>query len=410
MMEAEERGHHWIGGDRFVCENCLADEDLKTFVRDNLDDDGSTRCSYCGRSGKTQIAIPIDLLLEEITEALLTEYEQADGSFFDSESGDWMMPTFDTDELFRYELDEFPLDNDDLAEDIIGSFTIDPWCKRGPLWLDPREALQAGWETFTQQVQHVTRYLFFAREDLPYEEGFPPGQILARIREIVDEHNLVNDLEGGSRVFRARHTLDGSPLTTVEELGAPTANQAKTSSRMSAAGIPVFYGAFERDTAVEETLEHVAAGGNARAVRVSWGMFETRDLMLVLDLRRVPDVPGLFSSQRAQRPPLGFLRTFASEVAKPIPIDGSEHIAYAPTQVVAEYFRHVYQTPAGERLDGIVYPSSVRGGGTSCVLFSSAESCCLLEEGWRGGQNHHLALDPQTIGSARFKVKWQPET
>jgi hypothetical protein len=410
LLEAEDLGHRWIGGDQAVCEDCVADQDLKTFIREHLGaEDCSTRCTYCGRTENAEIAIPVDLLLREIREALLTEYQAADPSLFDNEDGEWMIPTFDTEGLFQNELDEFPFDSDALAADVIGSFTIDPWSERDPLWLDPGEALVVGWQAFSQQVQHVTRYLFFAQEDLPYDDGVPPGEILTRLGALVNEHNLVTDLGGGTRLFRARHTtVDLPPLTTAEELGAPTADQAKTSSRMSAAGIPVFYGALEQDTAIEETRAHVAEGHPAGEIQVSWGSFETRDLMRVLDLGRVPDVPGLFSPDRTQRPALGFLHTFASEVAKPIPIDGSEHTSYAPTQVVAEYFRHAYRTPAGERLDGILYPSSVRDGGTSCVLFLGAENCCLLEGGWMGVQDHRLALDPASLGSSRFQARREP--
>jgi RES domain-containing protein len=174
---------------------------------------------------------------------------------------------------------------------------------------------------------------------------------------------------------------------------------------MSAAGIPVFYAAFERDTAMQETIAHVKETGESRKVQICWGTFETKEPIQVLDLRRVPDKPGLFSIQRAKRPAIGFLRHFAEEIAKPIQIDGLEHIEYTPTQAVAEFFRHVHRTPAGDRVQGIIYPSAIADG-TSCVLFFGAKHCCSLQDGWHKDSEHQLGLLPESIGSITFETKW----
>jgi hypothetical protein len=412
LIERDERGYGWIGNGVFVCEACLADADLRSFVRDHLDGDiGNTRCSYCDRIEDRVIAIPVDAVLEEIADALFTEYEQADASLFDSETGDWLMPTFDTGELFAYELGEYPFHNERLADDIMGAFAVDPWSERDPLWLDPGEALVAGWEGFAYQVKHVTRYLYFPPEATPFEDAVPPGQILTKIGEFAEEHDLFAQLEAGTHLFRARHRLDMSVLTTVEDLGAPTAEQATTSSRMSAAGIPVFYGSLEKETAIEETLAHVSTGGGGtREVQVSWGSFWTTRAMRVLDLRRVPSISGLFGAGRHQRPTIRFLRTFAAEVGKPIPIGGQEHVEYAPTQVVAEFFRHANATPDGERLDGINYPSAVRDAGSSCVLFFSGDNCGLPGLQGRIGQRIEMTLDPASLGSVRCTSRWEQAT
>jgi|SRR5471030_15803 len=50
-----------------------------------------------------------------------------------------------------------------------------------------------------------------------------------------------------------------------------------------------------------------------------------------------------------------------------------EHVDYAPSQVVSEYFALVFQSDGdGSKLDGIVYPSAVRPGGRNLVLFPTA--------------------------------------
>ncbi len=106
--------------------------------------------------------------------------------------------------------------------------------------------------------------------------------------------------------------------------------------------------------------------------------------------------------------PLRFLHSFTSDVARPIPPDGREHSEYAPTQVVAEYFRHVYKTSDGSPVDGILYPSS-KTGGRSCVLFVGASEVCNEPE-WSGqDEPHTLFLKQGTAQSAVYSVRWDRE-
>jgi hypothetical protein len=90
----------------------------------------------------------------------------------------------------------------------------------------------------------------------------------------------------------------------------------------------------------------------------------------------LPSYPGIFNGQtQAERAPLQFLHRFVRECTQPIAKDGSEHIDYIPTQVVTEFFRHIFTDTEGKRLDGILYPSSKRNGGICCVLFCLNENC-----------------------------------
>lgn len=310
-----------------------------------------------------------------------------------------MVTSHGTDELFRYEIG-WPFANEELGKDLVDAFEIEEWVEISPLRLRPGEALVAGWEEFSKQVRTVTRYLFF-KEPEGYEDWVDPRRMLQEIHKLVDEYELVVQMERNTFLFRARHSWNLDEVyRSVEDLGAPSPEKAKTSSRMSPAGIPVFYGALDLDTAVAETLAHASAGGTTSRVRVSWGTFRTLDSMRLLDLTSMRPVPGFFSTERRNREALSFLGVFAKQVARPIPQDGREHIEYAPTQVVAEYFRHAYEGPDGSRIDGILYPSSVSEGGTSCVLFLGAEHCCDLEE-WDGtDEPHRLGLDGTSTGSS----------
>ena len=80
------------------------------------------------------------------------------------------------------------------------------------------------------------------------------------------------------------------------------------------------------------------------------------------------------------------------ELTRPIVKDGREHIEYVPTQIVTEYFRHVFRTSIGEQVKGILYRSSRNGEGTCCVLFFGNENCCETTAGWESEEKNWLGL------------------
>jgi hypothetical protein len=73
---------------------------------------------------------------------------------------------------------------------------------------------------------------------------------------------------------------------------------------MSPAGIPMFYGASERDTAIAEVMDK---DDDVASV----GRFVTSDDAWIVDLDRLPEVPSTFDEDRQQRRnPLRFLHGF----------------------------------------------------------------------------------------------------
>lgn len=68
------------------------------------------------------------------------------------------------------------------------------------------------------------------------------------------------------------------------------------------------------------------------------------------------------------------MRDFIEDFTKPIERSDRAHADYVPTQVVTEYFRHVYRTDDGHQIDGIIYPSS-KTGDKAIVIFADASGC-----------------------------------
>jgi RES domain/HEPN/RES N-terminal domain 1 len=401
QIQLDDLGYADIGG-KFACADCLDDTDLKLFVAQHVVE---KECSYCGQTADVPIAMSVDDLLAEFASAVMQAYRRVGPEdYFD---GEYMTEGDSMADLLEHTIGS-PFSNAGLEADIVAAFApTEEWCEANPYNLNEGEALLAGWQSFSEQIRGVSRYLFF--QDTQSLDEVPAEEILKHIHRLIDEYDLLIPFGRNQSIFRARHTWDlHTELSNASTLGPPTPEQAQGASRMSPAGIPVFYGAMDLDTAVEETLAHARAGIIKPEVKVCWGTFRTITPFTLVNLTSLPPIPEFFSAKRADREPLDFLRNFTADVARPIPSDGREHSEYAPTQVVAEYFRHVYRTPDGHQVDGILYPSS-KTGDQACVLFLGADEVCNEAE-WSGNDDpHRLFLKEGTYGSAVYSVRWKRE-
>ena len=88
-------------------------------------------------------------------------------------------------------------------------------------------------------------------------DGIPPEQMLTRLETIIDELGLVSSRDVAW--VRACHLRpDESP--SASRLGNVAGAFAKQSNRNSPAGVAIFYGSADAETALEEIGEPQAAG------------------------------------------------------------------------------------------------------------------------------------------------------
>jgi hypothetical protein len=173
-------------------------------------------------------------------------------------------------------------------------------------------------------------------------------------------------------VYRVRTHKSQEHPRTAAELGAPGAHLIDKSSRMSPAGVPLFYGALDPATATAEARE-----ANPGAEAWTTGTFRLRRPARVVDLSTPPGVPSLYDPERRHlRPGLIFLRHFVSEISKPFVRDDRIHIEYVPTQVVTEWLRTRFDPGPGEPLAGVLYGSSRNPGGINVSLFIDNDGAC----------------------------------
>ena len=367
LLEQQERGYRYVG-DKWVCAECFCDNAIRAFIIQRAE---ASACSYCEREADGEsIAAPLDDVLGLIVRGLEKIYRDPndEGVLWESAEGGWQGAVLGSHDVVAENL-PLPEGSDELLEDILASLQDRQWCQRGFWQLTPDEALIYGWDEFCHTVKHETRYLFTVAADRGEahrgSEEIEPARMLGQLGRLISEAGLVHQVPIGESVLRARVHDGTEEVRRASELGPPGAESARFSNRMSPAGIPMFYGAFDAATAEAETCEPHRDAGRVLSV----GRFKVARDLHVLDLSVLPPVPSIFDEDMsALRPGLIFLHEFAKDVARPIEKDGREHIEYVPTQIVTEFFRRVFTQPGAPPLDGIVYRSS-RTNGACCVLF-----------------------------------------
>jgi hypothetical protein len=252
------------------------------------------------------------------------------------------------------------------------------YCDRDWQILTPSEGMKFGWDRFAETVKHATRFLFFpepAEQDEDRSEPYlvRPEEMLEQLGEAIREGGLIRTIPAGTHIYRARGHEQGPGYTLPKELGPPPVEFAKTAGRMNAPGIVVFYGAYDRETALVE------ATGTHNLFTVA--EFEILSDLAIVDLTDLPSVPSIF--EPGPRDSLLFLRHFTQEVSHPFEPDAEIHIEYTPTQVVSEFFRHRLTDGKGNPIRGLVYESAKRPGTRNLTLFITSQDVDGIEtNGW----------------------------
>lgn len=339
----------------FVCPNHINDYAIKRHI---VFTGKKGRCSYCKRE-KPKVAT-FESLMKHISAGVHHFYDHAGNSMYheSAEGGYHGASTFDSQELISDEIG-LMIDNYELQKDIENAFDDSiTWCERDPYGLREYEMMYEDWRKFKNLVKHRTRY-YFNNPGTVYE-------ILNDIGRQTDSLDLFAYIPLGSMIFRCRQHQTSEIINSISQMASPPVEHAIYSNRMSPAGISMFYCAFDRKTALTETIDYT---DTARS-KITTAEFNNKKELFVLDLTKLPKIPSLFDTdKRKNHSSIVFLQSFISDLSKDIRRDGKEHIEYIPTQVVTEYFRYAYEELTKIAIDGIIYPSSKNKGKSACVLF-----------------------------------------
>lgn len=368
MIEQQERGYSEADGE--ICVDCVTDPALKAWVEANPI---STACSFCGAESDDAIAASFDDFVGVVLTGVGFDWNHPDseGIMYIGREGGYQAPLSDTDEVIAdYDIS----DNDDVVQAVIDAIDTEAWVERDFYRGDDGQRLTSGWTWFKHVTMHQSRFLFLKNDGDKYDDDIPPSQMLGTIGGVISSdlaaYPLIKTLGEETDLYRIR--IGAAPFATAAAIGPPPLEFATQANRMSPAGIPMFYGAFDVETARLETFDPAHHAGQLMSI----GTFRALRPLRLLDLANIPDIPSVFAEEtQALIHPMRFLHAFAADLVKRIARDGREHIEYVPTQIVTEFFRRVFRDAEGEPLDGLTYRSSRDGGANACVLFCENDQC-----------------------------------
>jgi hypothetical protein len=345
-----------------VCVHCFGDADLIDRIESY---DEQSDCDFCGEEDAP--TAPFDDIAAHIKERLETFYgKAADQLPYESREGGYQGSWSDTHDLLVEDVGlDLPRDHSgELLEALVDEIGDDAWCEYDWLSLEPDESWRSSWEVFCEVVKHGRRFFFHevgGREHHPDDRS--PAHFFRELGALIDAQGLIQTVQPGLRLFRARVCDPGQHFESAADLGPPPANRALQSNRMNPPGIPMFYGAESTELATVET----------RGQQVSVGLFETTRPIRVLDLAHLPPVPGFFSeAPRLELFTVAFLTQFSELIILPVDRDDRTQLDYIPTQVFTEFLRD-YEFDGG-KIDGIKYRSATGIAGCNTVLFATADN------------------------------------
>ena len=335
-----------------TCERCFDEPMIQEYIQLQGD---TGDCDFC-QSEEVAVLETRELrpfLLEGVYRAYPPAIEV---SPYCSAEGGYLMPTADPEDILAYNLQVFSLDDPTELLQALNLFdeehVVDLPSDASYDAVEPED-----WSAFSRYAKEH-RYTAIEKH----------RDFLGKLWDLMSAH-LLEELEPGTTLFRARLGADHPP----SGLASPPMRRA-AHNRMSPEGVPYFYGADDRETALAEVQP-------ALDQCVTVGQFRLRKALPILDFTRKPAGWSPFSADfRAEaREFVRFARHFQEDISRQIaPEDSSRE--YLPTQVIVEYLRQA-KTRAGDRLEGLAFPSSRKAGGRCLVLFRG-EDILSAEEGW----------------------------
>jgi hypothetical protein len=326
MMAAEDRGYWHIEGN--VCLSCISDQDLRDL---HAKHQAIGTCDFC-ENGETSIA-HAQIIQEQVIKSLLSDYQDIEdaGAPYETREGGYQIQHNEACDIISENLTGVV--SDELCSVIAESIGDIHWCERDWVLLSPQKRLQYGWNEFCDTVKHRLRFSFAWAKgtDGPnHPDHTSPYKTLVKLGDFIDSYNLITIISAGTLIYRVRVDKEHY-FTSLDDLGTPH-HQKAASNRMSPAGIPMFYGAIDIETAIQETWD------GEKSAKASIATLRLKNDINVISLENLPRHPGYWSNPgRDTLAVIGFLHELAKDMSKPADRGSKVDLEYAPTQIVSEY-------------------------------------------------------------------------
>ena len=349
-----------------VCAGCFEDPGIRAFIDKH---DVQAKCSFCLGISDLDAVAPFEQVVEHVRTCLFHEYDDAtDWMVLDSDTKEPMNVYYDSWDILEHVKLQLPRDDDGrLFQALALALSDDWWSESNPFGISSQDQVRVSWSWFCEVVKHQRRFFFGDYDDGLGLEFDSPSHVLTKIFDYANSIGLVTSLPENAVLFRTRVEDPCNLLQSQDELGPPPRELATKPNRMSPPGIPMLYASDDIDTAFKETAECYGF--------YAVGRFKTNRAAKILDLTKIPPIPSVFQCESGHfgiraRDALIFLDHVVNEMSIPVAKGDKAHIDYVPTQVVTEFVRSVQDVDYGG-IDGIKYPSAVRIGGSSYVIFDT---------------------------------------
>ena len=253
-----------------------------------------------------------------------------------------------------------------LFNDVVNALPEHGWISKDPFETTLDDELNIKWKHFAEMVKHKQRFTFLANKEFDgrpseYDNGL--FDILTELGSMINQFGICKNLDDDTLIYRARPIESETPLT-FDEITSPPDDCAKQ-NRMSPAGVSMFYGAFDDETARKECTPLSGHDGKGRFLI---GQFKQKKELLFIDLTALPH-PSFWHQRRETREALAFMHIFHNEITKRIVQDDRIHTEYIPSQVFTEYLRYMFKLEGEIGVNGLIYKSSVNN--RHCVVLFS---------------------------------------
>lgn len=361
LLDEWERG--WSSSEELICPACIGDDYLRDIVADVVVDDQA--CSFCGADP----AAEFDAFMEAFMVGVNNIFEPVDDNF------PWKHDAWDLPDEFGW---VFTGDHaDEVLREVRDRLEDKSYASRLWIEVDAHTAFSTAWKDFREQILHRTRFVFWAKKGNDESEEFgsagevPVASVLEEIGRLLVKFELITTLPTGTSTYRARgHTRrQDSRNWRAQDLGTNLPDRSWGSTRMSPAGIPLFYGADDIATALTE------AGTADLREFFTVGQFVTTAPIKVVNLISIPPVPSIFDPELgAWQGQIRFLHDLVEDLRQPVD-EKRGNLDYVPTQVFCEYFLNVFDTDVGVR--GLSWKSAVATGGGRCLALNIPQEDCV---------------------------------
>lgn len=372
-----------------VCSDHFADKTLRAII---AKDGHRGRCSYCG---ERRSVMDMPDFIRMVRGKLESEFENVDNaclptehSYFDDD--DEKLPgltrfhgytapsncdMFDDTEDVVSEVLEIT-GPDGLWNDIVEALPQQAWISKDPLVASLDDELNIRWKHFADMVKHKQRFTFLANKEFvghpsKYDNGL--YDILTELGTMIHRFDVCKNIDENTSIYRARSIVKDTSLI-FDEITCPPDVYARQ-NRMSPAGISMFYGAFDEETARRESTPSTGHDGKGRFLI---GQFRQKRSLLLIDLTSLPR-PSFWYQNRGYREALAFMHIFHKEITKKIIPDDRIHTEYIPSQVFTEYLRYMFKLEGEISVDGLIYKSSVNEEKCVVLFCNQKESRKMLE-------------------------------